>query len=89
MLSQNSDSQARLDRGVQSVLAGVSANVLLAAVKLIAGIFGHSYALVADGIESIMDIFSSMVVLGALRSAPCPRMKATPTATAKPSRWPP
>jgi cation diffusion facilitator family transporter len=78
MLSQNSDSQARLDRGVQSVLAGVSANVLLAAVKLIAGIFGHSYALVADGIESIMDIFSSMVVLGGIKISSMPADESHP-----------
>ncbi len=37
-------------------------NCLLSAVKLAAGILGHSHALVADGVESLADIFSSLVV---------------------------
>ncbi|HXG46149.1 MAG TPA: cation diffusion facilitator family transporter [Methylomirabilota bacterium] len=49
--------------------SGVAAvvNLLLAGGKILAGILGHSYALVADGIESIADIFSSLVVWGGLR----------------------
>ena len=42
-------------------------NGTLAAVKIAAGVIGHSYALVADGIESLNDLFSSGVVLLALR----------------------
>lgn len=37
-------------------------NGLLAAGKLAAGILGHSYALIADAIESTADIFSSLIV---------------------------
>jgi cation diffusion facilitator family transporter len=44
-------------------------NATLAAVKLVAGIVGNSYALVADAVESTSDIFSSLVVLGGLRVA--------------------
>ena len=52
----------RLNRGVKVTVLGMLANILLAAGKMIAGILGHSYALVADAVESIADVFSSMVV---------------------------
>ena len=38
-------------------------NTCLAIIKGIAGIFGNSYALIADAIESTTDIFSSFLVL--------------------------
>jgi cation diffusion facilitator family transporter len=40
----------------------LATNGLLAIGKLIAGIVGHSYALIADAIESTADIFSSIIV---------------------------
>lgn len=36
-------------------------NIVLMAVKIVVGIVGNSYALVADGIESAGDIFSSLI----------------------------
>lgn len=39
----------------------------LALVKITAGLVGHAYALVADGVESITDVFTSLLVLGGLR----------------------
>jgi cation diffusion facilitator family transporter len=47
-------------------------NLILAVIKLIAGIVGHAYALVADAVESTADIFSSLVVYGGLRIAAQP-----------------
>ena len=44
-------------------------NAFLALVKLVAGIVGNTYALVADAVESTADIFASLVVWGALRVA--------------------
>lgn len=38
-------------------------NALMVVTKLLAGLLGHSYALVADAIESSTDLFSSLVVL--------------------------
>lgn len=38
-------------------------NALLAIIKALAGVFGNSYALIADAIESTADIFSSVMVL--------------------------
>ena len=42
-------------------------NLLLALAKGIAGIVGNSYALVADGIESTTDVFSSVLVVIGLK----------------------
>ena len=55
------------DRGVRSAQAAILINTLLAITKLVAGVVGNSYALVADAIESTADIFSSSIVWGALR----------------------
>ncbi|MGD2108325.1 MAG: cation diffusion facilitator family transporter [Phycisphaerae bacterium] len=41
-------------------------NGALALAKLLTGIFGHSYALIADAIESLGDLFSSAIVWGGL-----------------------
>ena len=42
-------------RGIRAAQVGFLANALLATVKLVAGVLGNSYALVADAIESIAD----------------------------------
>jgi cation diffusion facilitator family transporter len=44
---------------------GVSA--MLGAIKVTAGVLGHSYALIADGVESLLDIVSSLAVWGGLK----------------------
>jgi cation diffusion facilitator family transporter len=44
-------------------------NALLAIIKLVAGVVGNTYALVADAVESTTDIFSSLIVWGGLRVA--------------------
>jgi cation diffusion facilitator family transporter len=64
--------QSRFDRGVRTVLVGLSSNVLLAVMKIVTGILGNSYALLADGIESTLDIFSSVVVLGGIKISAMP-----------------
>ena len=48
---------------IKATYFSIFGNVLLAAIKLISGILGNSYALIADGIESTADIFSSFFVL--------------------------
>ncbi len=57
---------------MQATLAGLAVNLLLAGGKLAAGILGHSHALVADGIESLADLFSSVVVWRGLVVAAAP-----------------
>lgn len=48
-------------------LAGIATNAGLAAVKLAAGIVGNSFALVADAVESLVDIVGSVLVWSAMR----------------------
>jgi cation diffusion facilitator family transporter len=52
----------RLRRGLRATFIGLAINTLLAAVKFFAGMVGHSQALVADAVESLADVFSSLVV---------------------------
>ena len=56
-----------IKRGMGAAQAGLLTNAALALAKLAAGILGHSYALVADAIESTADVFSSLTVWGGLR----------------------
>lgn len=58
--------------GIRVVKHGIGFNILLAIIKAISGIFGHSYALVADAIESASDVLSSMVAWLGLRTAAMP-----------------
>jgi cation diffusion facilitator family transporter len=59
-------------------LVGVAVNASLACVKILSGVFGNSYALIADGIESTADIVSSLVVWGGLRVAGTPANERHP-----------
>jgi cation diffusion facilitator family transporter len=47
--------------------SAIAINLTLALVKISTGVIGNSYALIADGIESTTDIFSSLIVMGGLR----------------------
>jgi cation diffusion facilitator family transporter len=62
----------RSELGVRKTTLAILASTALGAVKIIAGVLGNSYALVADGVESILDVVSSLVVLGSLRVASSP-----------------
>lgn len=50
----------------------IVSNVIFAVVKLIAGVVGSSYALVADAVESMIDVGGSLALLGGLRVAATP-----------------
>ena len=63
------NTRQRLETGSRVALVGVVVNALLAALKISAGLIGHSYALIADGFESILDIFGSLIIWFALRVA--------------------
>jgi cation diffusion facilitator family transporter len=54
--------EARLKRSLHATLAGLVINALLTSAKFTAGILGHSHALIADAVESLADIFSSIIV---------------------------
>jgi len=48
---------------IKATYFSIIGNIALAIIKGVAGIFGNSYALIADAIESTTDIFSSLLVL--------------------------
>jgi len=62
----------RLRRSLRVTFLGLAVNTLLAAGKLTAGLFGHSHALVADAVESLADVFSSIIVWRGLVVAAAP-----------------
>lgn len=62
----------RLAPGFRASVVGLGVNGGLAVVKLVVGIAGDSYALVADAIESLGDIFSSLIVWSGLSIAAKP-----------------
>lgn len=59
-------------RGERVTMIGLGVSVTLALVKIVAGVVGHAYALVADGFESLLDVFGAFVVWGSLRYASRP-----------------
>ncbi len=58
--------------GARLVLGGIGLNLALAAVKFAGGVFGNTYALIADGAESTLDVLSSLLVWAGFRVAARP-----------------
>lgn len=65
-------SSARLQRSLRATFLGLTVNVTLTVAKFLAGILGHSQALIADAVESLADIFSSIIVWRGLVVAETP-----------------
>jgi cation diffusion facilitator family transporter len=59
-------------RGIKATQVGLLTNLALVLVKLLAGIFGNTYALIADAAESSTDIFSSLIVWTGISIAATP-----------------
>ncbi|WP_196894836.1 cation diffusion facilitator family transporter [Aureivirga marina] len=57
---------------IKTIYISIIGNFLLAVVKATSGIYGNSYALVADSLESCVDVFASLIALIALRYAAKP-----------------
>ena len=68
----------RAHAGARLVLRGIGLNALLAALKFTGGVLGNTYALIADGVESLLDIVSSMLVWAGFRVAAHPPDKDHP-----------
>lgn len=64
--------QRRAVDSARLVARGMALNLALAALKFAGGVFGHTYALIADGAESLLDVFSSMLVWAGFRVAARP-----------------
>ncbi|MFM8595729.1 MAG: cation transporter [Flavobacteriales bacterium] len=56
-----------LSHAKRAALLSLITNFILAIVKGLGGLIGHSDALIADAIESCADIFSSFLVLFGLQ----------------------
>jgi hypothetical protein len=65
-------SAINLQIGARIALFGLAINIMLASVKIVAGFFGNAYVLIADGIESAMDVGGSIVIWGGLKVAARP-----------------
>jgi len=68
----------KVAKGVRATLIGVVVSAVLATVKIAGGLLGNAYALVADGVESLLDIFSALLVLGGLIISSAPRTDRFP-----------
>ncbi len=55
--------------GQRLALLGIFVNAALAVIKIGAGVIGNAYALIADGVESILDIGGSLVIWSGLKFA--------------------
>lgn len=56
--------QRAVDRGTKSSLIGILVNLALALTKCTAGLVGHPFALVADGLESAADVVRALQQVG-------------------------
>lgn len=65
-------------RGIRATRAGIVASAALAVVKILSGVLGNSYALIADGVESLLDIMSSLIVWGSMKIAAQPANERFP-----------
>jgi len=65
-------SVSNLQTGARVALLGLAINVVLATVKIFVGVIGNAYVLIADGIESALDIAGSIVIWGGLKFAARP-----------------
>ncbi|MFN2509543.1 MAG: cation diffusion facilitator family transporter [Chthoniobacterales bacterium] len=61
-----------LQTGARVALLGLVINLVLAIAKITAGLLGNAYVLIADGIESALDIGGSVVIWGGLKFAARP-----------------
>ena len=61
--NSSTKSKERLKQANKITGIGVISNIVLSLVKIISGIFGHSQAMIADGIHSLSDLGSDLVVI--------------------------
>jgi cation diffusion facilitator family transporter len=71
-VTQPHASASNLQTGARVALFGMLVNLIFAAVKILGGIFGNAYVLIADGIESTLDIAGSFIIWGGLKFAARP-----------------
>lgn len=70
--------ESNKEKAIKATYFSIAGNICLAIIKGFAGVFGNSYALVADAIESTTDIFASILVLFGIKYASKPADKNHP-----------
>src|SRR6266478_3814784 len=65
-------SASNLQTAARIALFGLAINLFLAGAKILAGFLGNAYVLIADGIESALDVGGSIVIWGGLTVAARP-----------------
>src|SRR5438105_13931048 len=63
---------SNLQTGARVALFGMIVHLIFGAAKILGGLFGHAYVLIADGIESALDVAGSFVIWGGLKFAARP-----------------
>ena len=64
MTGNNNLTAEQRERKIETVtLQGSAVNLLLSAGKILAGVFGRSAAMLADGVHSLSDLLSDIIVL--------------------------
>ncbi len=63
---------SNLQTGARLALSGLVVNIAFAIIKIGGGVFGNTYALIADGMESALDVAGSIVIWSGLRFAARP-----------------
>jgi len=63
---------------IKTTYLSILSSALLALLKAVVGVLGNSYAMIADAIESVTDIFASIIVLIGLKVAAKPADEGHP-----------
>ncbi len=67
-----------MDLGIKVSLITMISNIVLAVYKVYVGVIGKSTAMIADGIHTLSDVFTTLIVLIALKIAKKPADKEHP-----------
>lgn len=62
----NGSTDSLYRKAIRAAVLGLAANLALGVGKLVAGIVGHSFALISDAVNSLGDALTSVVVIGGL-----------------------
>jgi cation diffusion facilitator family transporter len=63
---------SNLQAGANVALFGMIVNLVFATAKILGGFIGNAYVLIADGIESALDVAGSLIIWGGLKFAARP-----------------
>lgn len=68
-MNLNNETKHPAEKGFKTTLAGALISIFLALVKGVAGIVGNSFALVADAVESLGDVFTALIMYIGLKKS--------------------